>query len=98
MPTTNKWFVNSETEVRLVGVKDQNAALLDGGTEIFGRIGFAEHIPFTYGGTPGTFTGIVPLEAALLEGMRYIMKITIRPPGGNEFVVKIKRKASSVYL
>jgi hypothetical protein len=96
MANENKFFVGCDTEVQLQGVRDLEDNLLDGTATITGRIANVKDIEFTYDGSDGNFTGIVPRRVQISDGQNYTLVVKIVPDGGQTFTVGITREAAFI--
>lgn len=104
MANTNKYFIASDTVVRIVGLADENDTLLTGTTTVTGKlldsagavvIG-AEALTFNYDNTPGAFSGVVPAALVLTSAQRYTLELTITMPNSRKLTVHVPRLAGYV--
>lgn len=93
MANVNRFFVDSNTIVFLQGLRGEDEALLDGSASVIGHVAKAGHIVFDYDGTPGNFTGVVPVNAGFIHGKSYTMRIRVRTQEGLVFTLGITRPA-----
>jgi hypothetical protein len=98
MPNTGRFFAGSDTIVQLVGVRDENGILVDGDTTIVGSIENSKNIQFTYDGSGGNFTGIVPRSTNLSAEGLHTLKVRITTPDGVSFTVWIARDSEAIEL
>lgn len=96
MPNENKFFVGSDTEVQLQGVRNEDGDLLDGTATLTGRIANIKNIVFTYDGSGGNFSGVVPRGVEIADGQEYTLLVKVKPASGPIFTIGIKREAELI--